>query len=492
MDVLNAALSRFSPTAAPCFLKNQATGQIWPTNPIQVAAVDFLYRMVKAVKAQKNYEFWRDNIFGTSGRWTVEARILNERTIFTADPGNIKAMLATQFSDHGKGPDYHAMWKDFLGNSIFATDGEMWSASRKLVRPQFTRDRLSDLECFEAHMQTLFRVLDAADSLLGSKHAEGIPMSEEKVIDIRDLFYRFTFDVQPTSYLDRTSNRSQFAHAFDEVQRMQTIFVRSRQFSKFISKKTFRVSLNLMNGFIYNYVRRALSLSPQEAQQKSQSVLRDQIVGVLLAGRDTTAATLSWALYELSRQPEAVALLRSEILQTVGSDAPTYDQLKNMPYLKALLNETLRIYPAVPYNVRVALEDTTLPYGGGSDGSEPIAILKNTKIAYSTLILHRRRDLYPATSEKFADPTIFSPDRWQHWHPNPHDYIPFNAGPRICVGQQFALTEMPYVLCRLFQRFEKVESHMQQIDGGDPTLKADIILSPGDGVWVSLNTPRQR
>lgn len=264
-----------------------------------------------------------------------------------------------------------------------------------------------------------------------------------------------------------------------------------------------------MNGFIHKHVRRALRLSPQEAQQKSQSgnkytfleaiagftrdptMLRDQIVGVLLAGRDTTAATLSWALYELSRHPEAVAALRREILQTVGSDAPTYDQLKNMPYLKAVLNETLRIYPAVPYNVRIALEDTTLPHGGGSDGSEPIAVLKNTKIAYSTLILHRRRDLYLATSEKFADPAIFSPDRWLHWHPSAHDYIPFSAGPRLCTGQQFALMEMSYVLCRLFQRFERVESHMQHIDGGNPSLKADIILSPGDGVWVSFHEPKQ-
>lgn len=312
------------------------------------------------------------------------------------------------------------------------------------------------------------------------------------------------------SFIHFSQPRQQFATAFDEVQRMQTIFVRSRQLSKFISKTSFRASLKVMNDFIHSYVRRTLSLPPSELAQKSQdgrkytflhelagftrdpTILRDQIVGVMLAGRDTTAATLSWALYELSRRPEVVATLRREILETVGVDAPTYENLKNMPYLKAVLNETLRIYPAVPYNVRVALQDTTLPRGGGPDGQDPVAILKDTKIAYSTLVLHRRRDLYPPAGDKFAEPATFSPERWLHWHPNPHEYIPFNAGPRLCIGQQFALMEMSYVLCRLFQRFETVESHMQRIDGGSPTLKADIIMSPGDGVWVTFHEPGKR
>lgn len=67
--------------------------------------------------------------------------------------------------------------------------------------------------------------------------------------------------------------------------------------------------------------------------------------------------------------------------------------------------------------------------------------------------------------------------------------VPFNGGPRICIGQQFALTEMSYVLTRLFQRFERVESYMDQVDGGNPTLKAEIVLQPGDGVKVAFFLP---
>lgn len=146
------------------------------------------------------------------------------------------------------------------------------------------------------------------------------------------------------------------------------------------------------------------------------------------------------------------------------------------------MNETLRLYPGIPFNVRLALKDTTLPHGGGPDGLSPIGILKNTPIGYSPLVMQRRLDLYPAGSA----PLVFDPSRWDHWQPKPWQYIPFNGGPRICIGQQFALTEMGYTIVRLLQRFEGLESFMEAIDAGDPVLKAEIVLQPGQGVRVAF------
>jgi len=91
------------------------------------------------------------------------------------------------------------------------------------------------------------------------------------------------------------------------------------------------------------------------------------------------------------------------------------------------MNETLRKYPGVPFNVRLALKDTTLPRGGGPDGKSPMGILKDTPIAYSTLVMQRRPDLTP-------DPDTWSPERWETWQPKHWQYIPFNGGPRICIG----------------------------------------------------------
>lgn len=142
------------------------------------------------------------------------------------------------------------------------------------------------------------------------------------------------------------------------------------------------------------------------------------------------------------------------------------------------MNETLRLYPAVPFNVRLALKDTTLPRGGGPDGQSPIGILKNTAIGYSTLVMQRREDLYPPGSDHLT----FNPERWYTWQPKPWTYIPFNGGPRICIGQQFALTEMAYTLVRILQRFDRVEGLMHDLDGGSPMMRTEIVLQPAQGV----------
>lgn len=215
-----------------------------------------------------------------------------------------------------------------------------------------------------------------------------------------------------------------------------------------------------MENLMEPYIHRTLGLSADELEKLSKSdkdftflhsiaqctrdpkVIRDQLMAVLIAGRDTTAATLSWLIYELANYPAVYAKLRNEILTTVGTArAPTYEDLKNMTYLTHTLNETLRLYPAVPYNVRAALEDTSLP---GQPGQPDIVVRNDDIVVYSPLSMQRRPDLYPPTSEKFADPLIFSPDRWDHWTPKAWNFVPFNGGPRICVGQNFAMTEMAF------------------------------------------------
>lgn len=262
----------------------------------------------------------------------------------------------------------------------------------------------------------------------------------------------------------------------------------------------FYSSLKIMDDFVNNYIEKALALSPSELEEKGKhdsgytflhaiagytrdrKVLRDQLVSILLAGRDTTACTLTWAIYEMSRQPHIIAKLRQEIIQQVGLERqPTYQDLKDMKYLSHIINETLRLYPVVPYNVRVALNDTTLPVGGGPDGTQPIAVLKHTPIGYSTLVMQRRHDLYPPPESGFPAVDVFSPERWDNWTPKSWTYVPFNGGPRICIGQQFALTEMGYTLVRLFQRFETVENRM---GGRLAGMHSDIVLQPSKTVQV--------
>lgn len=272
-----------------------------------------------------------------------------------------------------------------------------------------------------------------------------------------------------------------------------------RAFHLFVPRKSFNAGLKLINNYVNFFINRVQSLSTPEKDAKeegytflhalshytsSKEVMRDQLVSVLLAGRDTTAGTLSFLFYELSRHPEIVAKLRDEILERIGPDKqPNFDDLRDCSYLQKTLSETLRLYPAVPFNMRLALKDTTLPRGGGPEGSRQIGILKDTPILYAVMQLQHDPQYYPPVSPDFPDIEIFCPERWNRWTPRPWTYLPFNGGPRICIGQQFALTEMGYTVVRMLQKFEKIDRYWRD---GEMILKGDIVMSPANGVRVGF------
>lgn len=164
-------------------------------------ALDMVYSTVRATIHHKNLEKWYDYFkeSGTdtdgNGMYTTELRVLNKRAIFTADPENIKALLATQFTDFGKGEIFHQDWKEFLGDSIFVTDGQMWHTSRQLLRPQFIKDRISHLHCFESHLETFFKAMANGGALDGEDQQVDMDDSNGKVIDISELLFRYTLDV---------------------------------------------------------------------------------------------------------------------------------------------------------------------------------------------------------------------------------------------------------------------------------------------------------
>ena len=107
----------------------------------------------------------------------------------------------------------------------------------------------------------------------------------------------------------------------------------------------------------------------------------------------------------LSKRPEIWTKLQADVASLNG-ELPTFEQLKELKYLKALLNESLRLYPVVPANTREATEDTTLPLGGGPDGTAPILVKKGGLVAWSVYAMHRRQDYYGEDAEEFR------PERW--------------------------------------------------------------------------------
>jgi cytochrome P450 len=326
--------------------KIRALGGHAPSKPFPLPfGLGLLYDALISALRNQVLEFWLQS-FKTYGNpnnpWTVEANIGSQRLLLTADPENIKAILATQFQDYGKGEQFNKDWHEFLGDSIFTTDGSIWHESRQLIRPQFIKDRLSDIDIFEKHVGKLMPMLGG----------------QGQTVDVCDLFFRFTLDAATDFLLGRSVDslvheQTDFARAFNEVQHVQALIARSGGFGWIFPRGKFRRELKVVNELTNKYIDDALRLSPEELEKRTKNeegytflhaiasytrdrtVLRDQIVAVLLAGRDTTACTLSWLFYELSRYPHVYSKLRQEIMYTVGAGKkPTYADLKSMRYLQ--------------------------------------------------------------------------------------------------------------------------------------------------------------
>ena len=160
---------------------------------------------------------------------------------------------------------------------------------------------------------------------------------------------------------------------------------------------------------------------------KDPIVIRDQLISILVAGRDTTASLMSFLFLMLAKHPEVFKKLRTKIIEDFGTyhqpKKITFSGLKSSSYLQWCLNETLRLFPTVPLNSRRSLVDTTLPRGGGPDGQSPVFVPKGTEVNYSVYAVHRNKAIWGPNANDFI------PDRWDGYKAG-FEYLPFNGGPR--------------------------------------------------------------
>ncbi|KAJ5239494.1 hypothetical protein N7468_004113 [Penicillium chermesinum] len=405
--------------------------------------------------------------------------------VLTFDPENLQAMLAKQFKDFSVGGERLGCMGPLLGKGIFINDGAEWLHSRTMLRPQFTRDQISDLRLEEHHVQNAMRAIPVAGSNGWTE------------VDIQSIYFNLTLD-SATELLFGESCYSQLAAMGDSEDRMASggkvtdfgkNFDRAQWYMaqrlrlprmKFIYDcKEFRDCCREVQRFVDECVAKAVNdhskkKHPEEGASehyifvhamakttKDPIELRSQLLNVLLAGRDTTAALLSWATLLLSRHPEVFRKLREAIIANFG----TYKDPQNITF--ATLKACTYLQQPAPRR--------------RPDGQSPVYIKKGQAVLYNVHALHRREDVWG------KDSGDFKPERWEARRSG-WEYLPFNGGPRICIGQQFALTEAGYVLVRMLQRFDGIEDvHAdQKIRWG-----LALVSAPGDTVTVRLHEASQ-
>ncbi|KAF9020876.1 cytochrome P450 [Hymenopellis radicata] len=377
----------------------------------------------------------------------------------TISPKHIQALLATQFDKFEKGPTIRDVMKPVLGSGIFNADGDMWRFHRTLSRPFFSRDRIG--------------------------FAWG-------PVDFQDLIQRFTMDTA-TEFLfgacvNSLSSALPYPHdtasasaadTFSDAFLKTMLVLAHREKTRLlwplqeIKKNLLHEHMEKVNAYIYPIIDAAMQRNKQVDAENMNgdeddagdtlldhlvratddvSIVREEIINILIAGRDTTAATLSFVVYFLATHPEVMTRLRAEVFRVVGPHRqPAIGDVKELKYMKAVINETLRLFPPVPANLRETVEGALLP--PDVPGEKPIYVPAHTQVVYSVMVMHRRKDLWGPDADEF-DPDRFLDERNKKYLvPNPFIFLPFNAGPRICLGQQFAYNEISFMLVRLMQNF---------------------------------------
>ncbi|KAJ0305616.1 hypothetical protein COL516b_005313 [Colletotrichum fioriniae] len=453
-----------------------------PTYPHKdpILGTDWIRASLARQKEHKLLEWWQD-VFGALGNtWWVKTP--GGWVLMTSEPENLKAILATSFEAFPIiGPRREAVLPILGEDAIFSANGEVWHGARAMMRPSFVRNQIADLNCFETHV----------GDLIGNIPKDGA------TVDLQALLYMMTMDSATDFMFGHSTNMlttpspeaRDFTSTFEYITTRSAIRSRLGLLTFLDNDKKWDEGLKKIHGFCDNYIRNIREADPEKKQDPERGYvflnemigkpgmtpdyIRAQLLSMILAGRDTTASTLSALFWILARRGDVVRRLRGEV-EALEGRRPTWEEMKDMKYLNMVLKEILRLYPTVASMSRGTARDTTLPVGGGPDGKSPVFIPKGTAVRWSLFCLHRRKDLYGEDADEFR------PERWEEMRPS-WDYLPFSGGPRICIGQQFALTQMSYFVVRILQTFKDIqprdERPMLQTVGITTKLPHDVLLS---------------
>lgn len=439
---------------------------------------------IRLLMAAKNFRVLQTvgMSFTMTQKRTVMTQTLGRWAIITCEPEIVKTMLATDFKSFSTG-HRHGQLSPLLGDGIFTSEGETWRHSRTMLRPQFSRERISRLQSLEGHIELLLRhfknaaatgeyidsqmflhrlTLDSASKFLFGVSvdtlAEGLSGEQSKMLRTKNGLKSATDVVNGMEFslavLSKRARAGNFYFLVDSIEFRKQVaichdFV-DQLIEETIARKTGTLEEHEKAGHDLHFIE---ELSYQTDDRK---FMRDQAFTILLAGRDTTSALLSFCMYHLTRHPEIYSKLREVVLDNFGTepgDHITFESLKKCKYVSCILNETLRLTPVVPLNLRMATRDTTVPVGGGPNEDQPLFVPKGTFVIWNVQHMHRLPQYWGTDADQFKPERWEDPNKFHSW-----DFLPFNGGPRICLGQQFALTEASYTLVRIAQTFSRLET----------------------------------
>merc|ERR1712054_219280 len=403
--------------------------------------------------------------------------------IMISTPENLKHILKDEFDSYEKGLQVNEMLTEFLGDGIFTSDGDKWKFHRKVASNMFSRRLLRNSS--EVALNQALKLRRFIES-----HG-----SSGKPVDIQRAFYAYTMDTFASIAfgldLDSLNESHVFAASFDHIQKCCNDRIRNPawKWCRLLGLtqderdiQSCRKHIVDFTDWVIKQKRRDLEgekLGPDIISRFiasnptiSNKELRDIVMNFIIAGRDTTAATLSWCMYELLKEPALMEKVTQELrekeqregkpLTECGPDR-LFEIIEHvLPFTKAVTNETLRLHPSVPKDIKYAVKANTLP-----DGTQ---IEPGMAVIYLPFVMGRNPDLWP-------EPLVFKPERWlteEQVHAesgittsiykptrvSDYTFPTFNAGPRLCLGRPLAYVEVIMALLAVLPAVKLTEAHL--------------------------------
>ena len=358
-----------------------------------------------------------------------------------------------------------------FGRGLLTSEGDLWRRQRRLIQPAFLAQQVRGYGPV---------MVEAAGRMLAT-------WRDGQVRDIHAELMRVTFDV-----VARCLFGADLAERAEGVETAVGVlsdhFLNPLFWSPILrwlpapSNLRFRRAVRLLDGIVYDLIRqgrgggldpgsllsRLLEAQRQAGGRLTDRQLRDEMVTLLLAGHETTALALSYTFYLLARHLEAEARLVAELQEALGGRAPTAEDVPRLRYAEWVVKEAMRLYPPAWGLGREAIADCEV---GGYH------VPRGTQVLTIQWVVHR-------DPRWFEEPEAFRPERWaddlERRLPR-CAYFPFGDGPRICVGQQFALTEAVLVLATVARRYRLT------LVGDEPLeLVASITMRPRRGITMRV------
>lgn len=403
----------------------------------------------------------------------------NRHVYLLNDPEHIKEVLVAKQASFRKAKGLQTA-KAVVGEGILTSEGAHHLRQRRLMQPFFRKDRVN------GYAGTM---VSQTEKLLDT-WKDG----QERLISDDMMELTLSIITETMFGTNLTEGVAEIGRAVEKGMRYV-----SRKASSFIdlpesfpskSRKDFEESAKLLDDVIFSIIEQRRK-NPQEHAEDLLSMLlaardeedgsgmtdrqvRDEVTTIFLAGHETTANTLSWTWYLLSQHPEAERKFADELDAVLGGRTPTVDDVDRLTYTQQIIQESMRLYPAAWAINREAVEDVEI---GGN------RFKQGDTLMMSQYVMHRNPKYY-------ADPDEFRPERFagDFLKTLPQfAYFPFGGGPRICIGNNFALLEAALILATIGSRFR-----LRLAPGHPPVVPEPLItLRPRDGLRMIVETRRR-